>query len=203
MEFTIEVVAARALARSRLKELNASVLPDVLRASWDSWMEAVAGRLESPGGGSGEGAAAALTGFVQANEQALEDVQLRAGRPALGREPVALAPQPSSRGSGAPGGAAPEEEEPPRHRSSRSSGDARTPRLPRSGARHAPPRHPAPPPPAEAELAEGGGGVQTPRPAVVGRPKPSGLPAVEARRELRRGRDPHSRTETRRRRQNG
>ena len=73
LAFTIEVVPARALARARLKALNASVLPEVARASWDSWTEAVTGRLESPGGGAGEGAAAALAGFVQANEQALEE----------------------------------------------------------------------------------------------------------------------------------
>ena len=73
LDFTIEVVAARAQAHARLKALNASVLPEVARASWDSWTEAVTGRLESPGGGAGEGAAAALAGFVQANEQALEE----------------------------------------------------------------------------------------------------------------------------------
>ena len=79
LPFTIEVVPARAQARARLKELNASVLPEVARASWDSWAEAVAGRLASSsrgGGGSGaagEGLAVALAGFVQANEQALEE----------------------------------------------------------------------------------------------------------------------------------
>ena len=76
LPFTIEVVPARAQARSRLKALNASVLPEVARASWGSWTEAVSGRLGSSsrgGGGAGEGAAAALAGFVQANEQALEE----------------------------------------------------------------------------------------------------------------------------------
>ena len=76
--FTIEVEPARAKARARLKRLNESILPEVSRASWDSAMAAVAGRLESAAGGggsgpSGGGLAAALAGFVQANEQALED----------------------------------------------------------------------------------------------------------------------------------
>ena len=76
--FTIEVEPARAKARARLKRLNESILPEVSRASWDSAMAAVAGRLESAAGGGGSGAsggglAAALAGFVQANEQALED----------------------------------------------------------------------------------------------------------------------------------
>ena len=78
LTFTIEVEPARAKARARLKRLNESILPEVSRASWDSAMAAVAGRLESAAGGgasgaSGGGLAAALAGFVQANEQALED----------------------------------------------------------------------------------------------------------------------------------
>ena len=79
LAFTLEVVPARAQARARLKELNASVLPEVARASWDSWTEAVTGRLASSsrgGGGAGatgEGLAVALAGFVRANEQALEE----------------------------------------------------------------------------------------------------------------------------------
>ena len=57
LDFTIEVVAARAQARARLKALNASVLPEVSRASWGSWTEAVAGRLASSSrGGGGAGA---------------------------------------------------------------------------------------------------------------------------------------------------
>ena len=76
--FTIEVVAARAVARSRLKTLNESVLPELSRASWDSWTSAVTGRLASSGGGggsggSGEGLSASLAGFLRANEQALEE----------------------------------------------------------------------------------------------------------------------------------
>ena len=79
LEFTIEVVAARAQARARLEALNASVLPEVARASWGSWAEAVSGRLgsSSRGGGgagaAGEGLAVALAGFVRSNEQALEE----------------------------------------------------------------------------------------------------------------------------------
>ena len=76
--FTIEVKSTRDKARARLKRINESILPEVSRASWDSAMAAVAGRLESAAGGgasgaSGGGLAAALAGFVQANEQALED----------------------------------------------------------------------------------------------------------------------------------
>ena len=78
LPFTIEVIPAVALARARLKAINASILPEVSRASWDSAMEAVARRLEGPVGGGGSGAyserlSAALAGFVQANEQALEE----------------------------------------------------------------------------------------------------------------------------------
>ena len=74
----MEVVPERALARSRLKTLNESVLPEVSRASWDSWTSAVTGRLASSGGGggsgvSGEGLSASLAGFLRANEQALEE----------------------------------------------------------------------------------------------------------------------------------
>ncbi len=77
--FDIEVVPARDLARARLKRINESILPEVSRASWDSAMGAVTGRLESSSGGggasgaSGGGLAASLAGFVQANGQALED----------------------------------------------------------------------------------------------------------------------------------
>ena len=78
VRFTIEVEEGRRKARARLRRINESILPEVSRASWDSAMAAVAGRLESAAGGggsgvSGEGLATALAGFVQANEQALED----------------------------------------------------------------------------------------------------------------------------------
>ena len=78
LKLTIEVEPARAKARARLARINRSILPELSRASWDSAMEAVARRLEIPVGGggsgvSGEGLAATLAGFVQANEQALED----------------------------------------------------------------------------------------------------------------------------------
>ena len=78
LKFTITVEPARAKARARLARINRSILPELSRASWDSAMEAVARRLEIPVGGggsgvSGEGLAATLAGFVQANEQALED----------------------------------------------------------------------------------------------------------------------------------
>ena len=78
VRFTIEVEEGRRKARARLRRINESILPEVSRASWDSAMAAVAGRLETSAGGggsgaSGEGLATALAGFVQANEQALED----------------------------------------------------------------------------------------------------------------------------------
>ena len=78
LNFTITVEPARAKARARLKRLNESILPEVSRASWDSAMAAVAGRLEASAGGGASGPsggelATALAGFVQANEQALED----------------------------------------------------------------------------------------------------------------------------------
>ena len=64
------------------------------------------------------------------------------------------------------------------------------------------PAMPAPPPPAKRSWQREGGCPDAPSDRCR-EAEPSGLPAVEARRELRRGRDPHSRTETRRRRQNG
>ena len=76
--FTIEVEEGRAKARERLARINRSVLPELSRASWDSWTGAVTGRLESSvggggSGGSGEGLTASLAGFLRANEQALEE----------------------------------------------------------------------------------------------------------------------------------
>ena len=72
--FTIEVEPARAKARARLKRLNESILPEVSRASWDSAMAAVAGRLESAAGGGGSGAsgggAGRGAGGVRAGERA-------------------------------------------------------------------------------------------------------------------------------------
>ena len=76
LPFTIEVIPAVALARARLRRINESILPELSRASWDSAMEVVARRLEGPVGGGGaysEGLSAALAGFVQTNEQALEE----------------------------------------------------------------------------------------------------------------------------------
>ena len=78
VRFTIEVEEGKRKARARLRRLNESILPELSRASWDSAMEAVARRLEGPVGGGGSGAyserlSAALAGFVQANEQALEE----------------------------------------------------------------------------------------------------------------------------------
>ena len=77
--FTIEVKEAIGPARARLKAINESILPEVARASWDSAMAAVSRRLGSAAGGgggsgaSGEGLSAALAGFVQSNEQTLEE----------------------------------------------------------------------------------------------------------------------------------
>ena len=78
LPLSIEVKPALAKARARLARINRSILPEVSRASWDSWTSAVTGRLESSGGGdgsggSGEGLAASLAGFLRANEQALEE----------------------------------------------------------------------------------------------------------------------------------
>ena len=74
LTFTIEVEPARAKARARLKRLNESILPEVSRASWDSAMAAVAGRLESAAGGGASGASGGgLATALEANEQALED----------------------------------------------------------------------------------------------------------------------------------
>ena len=73
----IEVVAATAPGRARLKAINESILPELSRAGWDSAMEAVARRVgslsEGGSGAPGEGLAASLAGFMQANERALED----------------------------------------------------------------------------------------------------------------------------------
>ena len=78
MTVDVEVVPAVAQARARLKAVNESVLPELSRASWDSAMAAVSRRLGSSGGGggsgaSGEGLSAALAGFMQSNEQTLEE----------------------------------------------------------------------------------------------------------------------------------
>ena len=79
LELTIEVKEAIGPARARLKAINESILPEVARASWDSAMAAVSRRLGSAAGGgggsgaSGEGLSAALAGFVQSNEQTLEE----------------------------------------------------------------------------------------------------------------------------------
>ena len=52
-KFTIEVVPALDKARARYAAVNRSVLPELSRATWGSVVEAVTGRLESSGAGSG------------------------------------------------------------------------------------------------------------------------------------------------------
>ena len=66
LDFTIEVEPARAKARARLKRINESILPELSRASWDSAMAAVSGRLESAAGGGGGGAGAPGAGLSSA-----------------------------------------------------------------------------------------------------------------------------------------
>ena len=53
LEFTIEVVSTLKKARARYAAVNRSVLPELSRATWGSVVEAVTGRLESSGAGSG------------------------------------------------------------------------------------------------------------------------------------------------------
>ena len=67
---TIEVVPALGLARERLAAVNRSVLPELARAMWGSVVDAVTGRLESSGAGSGM--ADTLASALKAQEDAQE-----------------------------------------------------------------------------------------------------------------------------------
>ena len=71
LKFTIEVVPALDKARARLAALNRSVLPELSRATWGSVVEAVTGRLESSGAGSGM--AATLASALKAREGAQDE----------------------------------------------------------------------------------------------------------------------------------
>ena len=67
---TIEVVSDLGAARERLAALNESILPELARATWGSVVDAVTGRLESSGAGSGM--AATLASALKAREGAQE-----------------------------------------------------------------------------------------------------------------------------------
>ena len=71
LEFTIEVVPALDKARARLAAINRSVLPELSRATWGSVVEAVTGRLESSGAGSGM--ADTLASALKAREGAQDE----------------------------------------------------------------------------------------------------------------------------------
>ena len=70
LKFTIEVVPALDKARARLAAVNRSVLPELSRATWGSVVDAVTGRLESSGAGSGM--ADTLASALKAQEDAQE-----------------------------------------------------------------------------------------------------------------------------------
>ena len=73
---TVAVAAVLdAAPRARLKAVNESVLPELSRAMWGSVLDAVTGRLESPGGAAPATAAGGLAAaqVLRANERALED----------------------------------------------------------------------------------------------------------------------------------
>ena len=71
LEFTIEVKSNLKKARARLAALNRSVLPELSRATWGSVVEAVTGRLESSGAGSGM--ADTLASALKAREGAQDE----------------------------------------------------------------------------------------------------------------------------------
>ena len=71
LEFTIEVVPALDKARARYAAVNRSVLPELSRATWGSVVEAVTGRLESSGAGSGM--ADTLASALKAREGAQDE----------------------------------------------------------------------------------------------------------------------------------
>ncbi len=71
LEFTIEVKSNLKKARARLAAVNRSVLPELSRATWGSVVEAVTGRLESSGAGSGM--ADTLASALKAREGAQDE----------------------------------------------------------------------------------------------------------------------------------
>ncbi len=98
LEFTIEVAPALDKARARLAALNRSVLPELSRATWGSVVEAVTGRLESSGAGSGM--ADTLASALKAREGAQDESGVTWREIVEGRTfAVAL-----GGGSGGPGG---------------------------------------------------------------------------------------------------
>ncbi len=101
---TIEVVPALGLARERLAAVNRSILPELARAMWGSVVEAVTGRLESSGAGSGM--AATLASALKAQEDAQEGEGLSWREVVEGRTfAVALGGGSGGSGAGAGGGA--------------------------------------------------------------------------------------------------
>ena len=71
LPFTIEVKPALAKARARLKSLNESVLPELLRAMWGSAVDVVTDRLEGsgPGGGMADTVAEALRAHERSQDE--------------------------------------------------------------------------------------------------------------------------------------
>ena len=75
-DLTTGTVAVRVAppATADLGAVNESILPELGRAMWRSTLDAVTGRLASPGAGDGAaGGLAAVAGALHANERALED----------------------------------------------------------------------------------------------------------------------------------
>ena len=68
-------VAGMAPPAADLGTVNESILPELARAMWGSALDAVTGRLASPGAGesTAAGGLAAVAGALHANERALED----------------------------------------------------------------------------------------------------------------------------------
>ena len=93
LTFTIEVEHGPEKARTRLKAISESVLPELSRALWGSAMDAVTGRLESPDAAAptAAGGLEAAAGFVRANEGALEGGR-RVLEGAVGRRVLRLRP---------------------------------------------------------------------------------------------------------------
>ena len=75
LTFTIEVEHGPEKARTRLKAISESVLPELSRALWGSAMDAVTGRLESPDAAAptAAGGLEAAAGFIRAHESALDE----------------------------------------------------------------------------------------------------------------------------------
>ena len=71
----VAAVLDDAALRARLRAVNESVLPELSRAMWRSVLDAVTGRLESPGAApaTAAGGLAAATEVLRANERAFED----------------------------------------------------------------------------------------------------------------------------------